>query len=168
MSASSQKQSQRQRKLLARALVTAASAVIMLLAPVGLGRAAGEQSAPVNQSSDGVAIEGYDPVAYFTDSRPVKGSSQYTYQWHGAVWHFASAQHREAFVKSPESYAPQYGGYCAYGVSQGHTAPVDPAAWKIINGKLYLNNNTEVQELFLSHPSSEIKKADQNWPKLHK
>ena len=168
MFASSQKQSQRQRGLRARALATAGSAVIMLLALAGLGHTADERSAPVNQSSDGVAIEGYDPVAYFTDSKPVMGSSEYTYQWHGAVWHFASAQHRDAFAKSPESYAPQYGGYCAYGVSQGHTAPVDPAAWKIINGKLYLNYNREVQQLFLKDPSSEIEKADQNWPKLHK
>jgi hypothetical protein len=83
-------------------------------------------------------------------------------------WHFASAQHRDAFVKSPESYAPQYGGYCAYGVSQGHTAPVDPAAWKIINGKLYLNYNSEVQGLFSKDPSSAIERADQNWPRLHK
>ena len=168
MFASSQKQSQRQRGLRARALATAGSAVIMLLALAGLGHTADERSAPVNQSSDGVAIEGYDPVAYFTDSKPVMGSSEYTYQWHGAVWHFASAQHRDAFAKSPESYAPQYGGYCAYGVSQGHTASVDPAAWKIINGKLYLNYNREVQQLFLKDPSSEIEKADQNWPKLHK
>jgi YHS domain-containing protein len=163
-----QQQSQTQRKPLAPALATVASAAIMFLALVAPARAAGERSAPVNQSSEGVAIEGYDPVAYFTDSKPVKGSPQYTYQWHGAVWHFASAQHRDAFAKFPDSYAPQYGGYCAYGVSQGHTAPVDPAAWKIINGKLYLNYNREVQELFLKDPSSGIEKADQNWPKLHK
>ena len=137
--ASSQKQSQRQHWLRPLALAAFGSGVIVLLALVGLGHAADERSAPVNQSSDGVAVEGYDPVAYFTDSKPVKGSSQYTYRWQGAIWHFASAQHRDAFAKSPESYAPQYGGYCAYGVSQGHTAPVDPAAWKIINGKLYLN-----------------------------
>jgi YHS domain-containing protein len=168
MSASLPKQSQEQGNLSAPALVTVVSAVIMFLAVVGLGHAADERSAPVNQSSDGVAIQGYDPVAYFTDSKPVKGSSQYTYQWQGAVWRFASAQHRDAFVKYPERYAPQYGGYCAYGVSRRHTAPVDPAAWKIINGKLYLNNSREVQELFLKDPSSEIEKADQNWPKLHK
>ena len=168
MLASTEKQSQRQRRLRASILPAVGSGVIVLLALVGLGHAADERSAPVNQSSDGVAIEGYDPVAFFTDSKPVMGSSEYTYQWHGAVWHFASAQHRDAFAKSPESYAPQYGGYCAYGVSQGHTAPVDPAAWKIINGKLYLNYNKEVQKLFLNDPSSEIEKADQNWPKLHK
>jgi len=168
MLASTEKQSQRQRRLRASVLPAVGSGVIVLLALVGRGHAADERSAPVNQSSDGVAIEGYDPVAYFTDSKPVMGSSEYTYQWHGAVWHFASAQHRDAFAKSPESYAPQYGGYCAYGVSQGHTAPVDPAAWKIINGKLYLNYNKEVQKLFLNDPSSEIEKADQNWPKLHK
>ena len=168
MLASTEKQSQRQRRLRASILPAVGSGVIVLLALVGLGHAADERSAPVNQSSDGVAIEGYDPVAFFTDSKPVMGSSEYTYQWHGAVWHFASAQHRDAFAKSPESYAPQYGGYCAYGVSQGHTAPVDPAAWKIINGKLYLNYNKEVQKLFLYDPSSEIEKADQNWPKLHK
>ncbi len=163
-----QKQSQRQRKSLAPLLATVTSAAIIFLALVAPARAAGERSAPVNQSSEGVAIEGYDPVAYFTDSKPVKGSPQYTYGWQGAVWHFASAQHRDAFAKSPESYAPQYGGYCAYGVSQGHTAPVDPAAWKIINGKLYLNYNSEVQGLFLKDSSSAIEKADQNWPKLHK
>jgi len=165
---SSRKQSQRQRELRARECAMFGSAAVMWLALLGLGYAADRRSAPVNQSSDGVAIEGYDPVAYFTDSKPVKGSSQYTYRWEGAVWHFASAEHRDAFAKSPESYVPQYGGYCAYGVSQGHTAPVDPAAWKIINGKLYLNYNREVQQLFLKDPSSEIEKADQNWPKLHK
>ena len=165
---SSRKQSRRQRELRARECAMFGSAAIMWLALLGLGHAADERSAPVNQSSDGVAIEGYDPVAYFTDSKPVKGSSQYTYRWQGAIWHFASAQHRDAFAKSPESYAPQYGGYCAYGVSQGHTAPVDPAAWKIINGKLYLNYNREVQGLFLKDPAAEIEKADQNWPKLHK
>jgi YHS domain-containing protein len=163
-----QQQSQTKRKPLAPALATVASAAIMFLALVGLDHAADGRSAPVNRSSEGVAIEGYDPVAYFTDSKPVKGSPQFTYQWQGAVWHFASAQHRDAFAKSPESYAPQYGGYCAYGVSQGHTAPVDPTAWKIINSRLYLNYNKEVQELFLKDPSSAIEKADQNWPKLHK
>ena len=168
MLASSQKQSQRQPRLRPRALAAVGSGVIVLLALVGLGHAADERSAPVNQSSDGVAIEGYDPVAYFTDSKPVKGSLQYTYRWQGAIWHFASAQHRDAFAKSPETYAPQYGGYCAYGVSQGHAAPVDPAAWKIINGKLYLNYNREVQGLFLKDPAAEIEKADRNWPKLHK
>lgn len=167
MSASLQKQSPGRRKVHAWALAPAASAVLMSLRWPDC-RAAGERSAVVNQSNEGVAIEGYDPVAYFTDSKPVKGSPQYTYQWHGAVWHFASAQHRDAFAKSPESYAPQYGGYCAYGVSEGHTAPVDPAAWKIIHGKLYLNYNKEVQGLFLKDPSSQIEKADQNWPKLHK
>ena|SRR5215831_733354 len=168
MLASRQKQSPRESGLRPRVLPTVGSAMVMFLALVGLGHAVDEQSASVNQSSDGVAIGGYDPVAYFTDSKPVMGSSEYTYQWHGAVWHFASAQHHDAFAKSPESYAPQYGGYCACGVSQGHTAPVDPAPWKIINGKLYLNYNREVQELFLKDPSSEIQKADQNWPKLHK
>ena len=107
MLASTEKQSQRQRRLRASILPAVGSGVIVLLALVGLGHAADERSAPVNQSSDGVAIEGYDPVAFFTDSKPVMGSSEYTYQWHGAVWRFASAQHRDAFAKSPESYAPQ-------------------------------------------------------------
>jgi YHS domain-containing protein len=125
------------------------------------------KSDAVNHSRDGIAIQGYDPVAYFTDSKPVKGDSKYSFTWRGAVWHFASAQHQELFSKNPDQYAPQYGGYCAYGVSEGHTVDIDPEAWKIIDGKLYLNYSKSVQKQFLQEPEVRIQRANQNWPGLH-
>ena len=87
----------------------------------------------------GVAIDGTDPVAYFTDGRPAQGSSDFEHEWMGATWRFVSAAHRDLFAADPAKYAPQYGGYCAWAVSQGYTAKIDPAAWKIVDGKLYLN-----------------------------
>ena len=127
-----------------------------------------EKSDPVNHNRKGIAIQGYDPVAYFTDSRPVKGDSKFTFSWRGATWQFASAEHRDVFAKDPEQYAPQYGGYCTYGVSEKHTVDIDPEAWKIIGGKLYLNYDKRVQQLFLKEPEERIRRAEQNWPDLHK
>jgi YHS domain-containing protein len=115
-----------------------------------------------------LAIQGYDPVAYFTDSKPVKGDSKFSYTWRGARWQFATAKHRDLFTENPEQYAPQYGGYCAYGVSENHTVDIDPEAWRIIDGKLYLNYSKDVQQKFLKEPATRIKRADQNWPDLHK
>ena len=89
---------------------------------------------PVYQHG-GLAIRGYDPVAYYQQSAPVKGSSQFSFQWQGATWLFASADNRDRFQAEPERYAPQYGGYCAYAVSKGRTASIDPEAWKIVDGK---------------------------------
>lgn len=126
------------------------------------------KSDPVNHNRGGMAIRGYDPVAYFTDSKPVKGNAAFNYAWRGAAWQFASAEHRTLFAGDPEKYAPQYGGYCAYGVSEGHTVDIDPDAWKIIGGKLYLNYSQSVQRQFLKEPEARIRKADQNWPGLHK
>ena len=127
---------------------------------------ASEVGEKVNKSSAGVAIKGYDPVAYFEDRKPVKGDAAYAYQWMGATWRFSSAAHREAFMKDPDRYAPQYGGFCAYGVSEGHTAPVDPEAWSIVGGKLYLNHDKKVREDWRKDTDGRIRKADQNWPKL--
>ncbi len=122
---------------------------------------------PVNKSFFGnVAIEGYDPVAYFTDSKPVEGKSDFSYEWQGASWHFASAEHRDLFAKEPEKYAPQYGGYCAYAVSQGSTAGIDPEAWTVHEGKLYLNYDKKIQAKWTADMASYIDKADANWPKM--
>ena len=127
-----------------------------------------EKADPVNHDRKGVAILGYDPVGYFTDSRPVKGDSSFTFAWRGATWQFASAEHRDLFAKDPEKYAPQYGGYCTYGVSENHTVNIDPEAWRIIGGKLYLNYDKKVQQMFLKEPEERIRRAEQNWPGLHK
>lgn len=122
---------------------------------------------PVNQSFfGGVAIEGYDPVAYFTDGRAVEGKKGFETEWNGATWRFASAEHRDLFAEDPEKYAPQYGGYCAWAVSQGSTAGIDPEAWKIHDGKLYLNYDKSVQEKWLADMEDLIAKGDANWPKL--
>ena len=120
----------------------------------------------VNKTSTGLAIKGYDPVAYFEDGKPEKGNPAYQFQWKGATWRFASAAHRDAFAKEPDRYAPQYGGFCAYGVSEGHTAPIDPEAWTIIEGKLYLNYDKQVRENWKKDTKGRIQKADRNWPKL--
>ena len=103
-----------------------------------LSSAALAQKAPVFSDRDG-AIRGYDPVAYFTQGKPVKGSREYTHQWNGATWRFASAQNRERFAAAPAKYAPQYGGYCAYGVASGYAVKIEPDAWSVVDGKLYLN-----------------------------
>ena len=124
---------------------------------------------PVNKTLFGkLAINGYDAVAYFTDSKPVEGKKNFTYTWMGATWRFASAAHRDEFAKNPAKYAPQFGGYCAYGVSQGHAVNTDPEAWKIVDGKLYLNYDKSVQKKWLADIPGFIKLATENWPKLLK
>lgn len=140
----------------------------LLLGATLLPVLAGSPADPVNKNSSGVAIKGYDPVAYFTDSKPVKGSPQFTHHWNGANWQFASADHRDEFAKSPEKYAPQFGGYCAYGVSQNHTAPIDAEAWTIIDGKLYLNYSQGVKATWSKAIPKYLEQADKNWPALHK
>ena len=122
---------------------------------------------PINQTTfGGVAIDGYDPVAYFTDGKPVEGDKAYSYEWMGATWRFASQEHKDLFSADPDKYAPQYGGYCAYAVSQGKTAGIDPDAWKIVDGKLYLNYNKKIQKTWESDQASYIKAANKNWPEI--
>jgi YHS domain-containing protein len=123
---------------------------------------------PVNTTLFGVAIKGYDPVAYFEAGKPMKGDSAFAHEWSGATWRFASAANRDAFKAAPERYAPQYGGYCAWAVAQGYTAGIDPSAWKIVAGKLYLNYSPDVQKKWAGDEPGNIAKADQHWPKLLK
>jgi enamine deaminase RidA (YjgF/YER057c/UK114 family) len=112
-----------------------------------------------------LSISGYDPVAYFTDGKPVPGVSEFEYVWHDARWRFASAAHRDLFVKDPEHYAPQYDGYCAMGVTwqQPHKDTVDPNAWAIVDGKLYLTHTTRSLAAWQQKADENIKRADQNW-----
>jgi YHS domain-containing protein len=122
---------------------------------------------PVNKDGN-VAIKGYDPVAYFTQSAAVKGSPQFTQAWMGATWQFSSAANRDEFARNPEKYAPQYGGYCAYGVSKGHAVSIDPEAWKVVDGKLYLNYSKDVQKTWSGNIPDNIERANRKWPDLHK
>ncbi len=120
----------------------------------------------INSSTYGGAIDGYDPVAYFTERKPIKGTSAYAFEYKGAKWLFASKKNRQAFKKSPQKYTPQYGGYCAYAVSKGSTAPTDPNAWTIHNGKLYLNYNADIRAKWREDIAGNIDKADSYWPKV--
>ena len=121
----------------------------------------------VNASSwTGTAIEGYDPVAYFEEGKPVEGDSDYTHEWMGATWYFASAANRDLFAADPEKYAPQYGGYCAWAVANGYTASIDPEAWRIVDGRLYLNYSKQVQADWEQDVPGNIARGDANWPKI--
>ncbi len=113
-----------------------------------------------------LAVSGYDPVAYFSEGKPVKGRSEHELEWNGATWRFSSAANLAAFEADPERYAPQYGGYCAWAVSQGYTASTDPTAWRIVDDKLYLNYSHNVQQRWAEDIPGNIAKADANWPKV--
>jgi enamine deaminase RidA (YjgF/YER057c/UK114 family) len=112
-----------------------------------------------------LSIGGYDPVAYFTDGKPIAGVSEFEYVWHDARWRFASAAHRDLFIANPEHYAPQYDGYCAMGVAwqQPHKDTVDPNAWAIVDGKLYLTHTRRALEAWQENGAGNIKRADVNW-----
>lgn len=117
--------------------------------------------------SDGTAaIRGADPVAYFTQGRPVIGSEEFAAQWNDTTWHFASAENRDTFLADPEAFAPQYGGYCAWAVSQGYTASVVPEAWEIVDGKLYLNYSPRIQRRWARDIPGNIAAGDANWPQV--
>jgi YHS domain-containing protein len=121
----------------------------------------------VNASAlTGTAIEGYDPVAYFTAGRPVEGASEFSHDWMDATWYFVSVENRDRFAAEPEKYAPQYGGYCAWAVAHGYTAEIDPEAWKIVEGKLYLNYSKDVQADWAADIPGNIAKGDANWPTI--
>jgi len=113
-----------------------------------------------------LAVSGHDPVAYFRVGKPVKGSAEFSMKWNEATWRFANAQNLADFKKTPEKYAPQFGGYCAWAVSQGYTASSDPEAWRIEGGKLYLNYSKSVQQTWAGDIPGNIKKANANWPKV--
>ncbi|MBX2886949.1 MAG: hypothetical protein KTR32_43780 [Granulosicoccus sp.] len=120
---------------------------------------------PVYSDPSGKAIWGYDPLSYFA-GEPEEGKEELSHQWNGAVWHFISEENRQAFIKEPERYAPQYGGYCAWAVSQGYTASTDPHAWNITDGRLYLNYSRSVALRWKIDKATNIEKADNNWPSL--
>ena len=117
-------------------------------------------------ATGGVAINGYDPVAYFTQGEPVKGSAAHAVDWEGAMLHFASAEHKDMFEADPVKFAPKYGGYCAYAVSKGYTAETVPEAWDIHEDRLYLNFSKNVQRLWSLRKRYHIASADMNWPSV--
>ena len=123
----------------------------------------------INKTTFGnLALRGYDPVAYFAEGRPVEGSKQLTHYYADATWRFTSAANRDLFAQDPEKYAPQFGGYCAWGISQAKFFDGDPQIWKIVDGKLYVNYNKEIEKTWEQDIPGFIEKADTNWPTLEK
>jgi YHS domain-containing protein len=141
---------------------------VAVLLSAAAGLAAAGLVEPVNKGRQGIALRGYDPVAYFRAGAPAKGSSQFTHSWMNATWRFSSAENRDAFASDPAKYAPQFGGYCAWAVSNNYTADADPEAWKIVDGKLYVNYNKDVQKKWEQDAMRRIEAGNLNWPKLHK
>ena len=147
--------------MLTRRFFLVASAALPAAALLSQPAAAAE---PPVYATDGVAINGHDPVAYFTEGAPVKGTPEHVSDWDGAVLHFASAENKAMFDADPEKFAPKYGGYCAYAVSKGYTASTDPAAWSIHEDRLYLNYSKSVRALWAARKRHHIRQADANWP----
>ncbi len=117
----------------------------------------------MNADANDVAIKGYDTVSYFTASTPVLGTSDYTATYKNAIYQFASAENRDLFKADPAKYAPQYGGFCAFGVTMDRKFDTDPTAYKIVDNKLYLNLNAKVQQRWLSDTNTFINTADTTW-----
>ena len=141
---------------------------ILLLAALALlpaQAAPPPKAGPVNAEA-GLAIAGHDPVAYFTDARATPGSAELVALHDGISYRFATAANRAAFIAAPEKYLPQYGGYCAFGLARGYKAVIDPAAFTIAGGKLYLNYNAAIQSQWLRQRDSDISRADALWPKV--
>lgn len=117
----------------------------------------------VNASNTGLALQGYDPVAYFTDGAPTKGNYKITAAHDGATYRFASEEHKAAFEADPEAYLPQYGGFCAFGTAMGIKVDGDPHVWRIVDDELFLNISKDVQEKWVSDIPGYVEKADTNW-----
>lgn len=133
---------------------------------ISLAIVASAAFAEPNVDASGVGIQGYDPVAFFTDGKPVLGKEEFHATYHGVTYRFASAEHEAMFEKDSAKYEPQFGGYCAYGVAKGHTAPVKVEAFQIVDGRLLMQYNSKVKELFNKDQHGNLELADKKWPGL--
>lgn len=152
-----------------RSLLGLATATIISLSMLITAPAAQAAKEVYTSTFSKKALSGYDTVAYFTESKPVKGSESFKTEYKGAEWQFSSQANLDAFKANPEKYAPQYGGYCAYAVGKyNDLVSADPEAWKIVNGKLYLNYDKDIQAEWVANQSEYISKGNANWPGLVK
>lgn len=139
--------------------------MVVVFGIVGAMTLRGQPAGGVN-AKGGVALGGYDVVSYFTSGRAVQGEQAFNHAWSGVAWYFASAANRDAFARAPETFAPQFGGFCAYGVSRGYAVDIDPEAFAVVDGKLYLNYSKRVQNTWNQDQPGYIEKARHNWPKV--
>jgi YHS domain-containing protein len=133
---------------------------------VACGKSVGFEA--FSKTADGLAVRGYDTVAFFAEQSAVQGNPSYAYAWKGAKWLFSTPENMEKFKQNPEAYAPQFGGYCSYAVSHGYTADGDPRAWKIVDGKLFLNYNQKTKETWEKEQNQFIKQGEENWLEFQK
>jgi hypothetical protein len=137
--------------------------VLLTVGAVGVWIVTASAGKRVNTNLFGVAVKGYDTVAYYTRGEAVRGSGDYESVWDDVRWRFSSAEHRDLFAANPDRYAPQYGGFCASYLTEGGMAGVNPEAWAIVEGKLYLNWSEEGRDEFVAGGAESIRKADANW-----
>lgn len=149
--------------------VVALSTGLLIACHSGSALAVKQTGGEYNTLFAGLGAKGYDVVAYFTDGKPVPGNDRFSTEYGGVKWQFASREHRDLFAADPQKYAPQYGGFCSWGVSQGKLFDVDPInGWKVVEGKLYLNFNADINTTFGKDAESFIAKANRNWPALNR
>jgi YHS domain-containing protein len=140
--------------------------LLLLGVLLSLVPARAEDRVLVNVDRSGLALQGHDPVAFFTEGKPVRGDERFTSRHQGATYRFASEEHRTAFEREPQKYAPQFGGFCAWAVSNGYTAPVKVEAFEIVAGRLLLQYDRGARDLFDRDRTGNLAKADANWPGL--
>ena len=147
------------------AIVTVATAGVAPICSYAVKQTGGEY----NTMYAGLGAKGYDVVNYFTEGKAIQGSDKHEAVYGGVTWRFANKQHRDMFEADPEKYAPQYGGFCSWGAANGKLFDVDPAnGWTIVDGKLYLNFNADLNKTFTKEAAKFIPKADKNWPSLNR
>jgi YHS domain-containing protein len=141
------------------------AAVLGLLMALPGATASAQTTAPLNQTTEGVAMDGFDVVAYFADGAPAKGTPDHAVEYQGAQWLFSSAAHAATFSADPAKYAPKNNGWCSYAVSEGYAADVDFVdGWSVIDGALYLNYSEPVRAIFLSEQARRVPASATNWP----
>jgi YHS domain-containing protein len=141
------------------------SVLVVVLGIAGAMTLRGQTPGSIN-AANGVALQGYDVVAYHTQQQAVKGAAALSHVWRGVTWRFASAENRDRFAKAPDQFLPEFGGFCAYGVSRGYAVDIDPQAFAVVDGKLYLNYSKRVQGTWNQDRPGYIEKARQHWPKV--
>ncbi|HEU5264997.1 MAG TPA: YHS domain-containing (seleno)protein [Gaiellaceae bacterium] len=140
--------------------------ILALVAVIAIATTTAFAKELVNTDASGVALQGYDPVGFFTDGKPLVGNPAITARYAGATYRFATPEHKAAFEREPTKYAPVFGGYCAYGVAKGGLAPVEISTWQIVDGRLVLNKNASIRKAFDKDIAGNTRDAEANWPKL--
>jgi len=140
--------------------------LVTLMMAISINVQAGDSHPVYKSKRSDVAIKGYDPVAYFTENKAVKGDKAISYEWHDATWQFSSQKHLELFKENPEKYSPQFGGWCAYAMSAGRTVKIDPEAFEVYNDKLYLNYSKSVQGHWQKDRDLFIEEATGHYPNV--